>query len=1348
MFGIYFHGDPFQMFRLTSSFALFVLVITCTLATQQASGVGAVIASNTTKKISAPVATPSSAPGADLITPGTKQLSKIATSGGAANQSNTNKALAETTATLKPRVLANKLKTTGPDSMDAVLSAGGANRGIRSGRIVVKFLDQLKVRCISGPGGKTIAATNNTNSETTQAFTTTKTGKKTTEIDIATQLPTSPIASALALIDRFGGTVAPAINKTNSELAALEQKAATRSNNAQPDLAGYIFITVAPTALTAAAEAFNDLDCVEFAQVDYMPIPAQSGCPDRDLSLQNGNGAEGIDIGINCQTITDANGATVACNPPGPVFVQSFIGPTVAFSLTGGAGAISCNRPSRWAGYNPSITTGTGPNACVDYTPTLSAAIWDCTGLPGCNLGGGTNGQCVNPPTGYTTTITCQYGCRDTACAEYLGTIGFIICNGADPTTVTGWDSTCATLANIYCPQLNLTTPYNGGTVGGGMPQVDLASQACFLVDYLNGPFASEFAFDDSVAYDSCFSLRGPGNRGFNGIQGILKYTDIGNGDGIRPWGFTWDGALTIPPTAAPVFPFAFLNQALTPTGPFSAVPPPSDCSAIPSSIAQFQIGGTMLVAVPTDAANAGLAQFDNAFKSFPYNYSHDCSTVSSSIPGCYITPCCVYVCVNDPSCCSYAWDASCVDTADGNPILCQSGKVAFAGSPPTIPNFNAQPDGLFRARNLALFGTALPNVASTGEYITRMAGLVAADTNPEASVAPGLVLLSEIPAQSTPVLPTPTLPLGLNQTYGFINSGYSGGGIDVAGMIAFAGGIGVDPSSVLGDRTVVGVIDNSAIVDHVDLVGQVTVEAGQLVVIPPPGTSAFINPDHGTAVLGVLVASDDGFGITGLLPQAQAIFFPAVTKAQGGRLSTALVSAAETLNDGDVLCVPLEYGAGFTLASNTFTNQLFSVADSLGITTVIPAGNGGFEISVQSTSAIIVGAAWPGTQTPVPFGSTMTKANLNALVPLTNNPYPGNSYCRWRSSNWSATIGQGGVDVSGWGTGICTLGGGSLFTDGATRTKTYQVNFGETSGACAMITGLVGAMNGFAEALFGASIGTPAIRNILNNNATDPQGNPTGGYIGTVTIQCGFPPGAALPSTLVDLPQVVSNGDTSLPGLGTNHNVGGFPKAQECLSFVLANQSFPAGTPFDIQVITGSDQIGNKFSVGTLNNKFFQVQAQQKGRGSRGSGYGPSLPYISGGLATDIQVRSVLQVASNDLVNDVLLQGYGYVTGSSSTADIGNAIGILYAYNQTNNRWIYLNYGFMTGTVPIQGSPNVSGLLSATGFNPQDFIVIQGSERVVYSRFLTFGFGAVGAYRAFWDQIFIQINPPIDTGD
>ena len=1323
------------MFRLTSSFALFVLVITCTLATQQASGVGAVVATNTNKKVSAPTGTPS----ADLITPTAKQASKIATSGGAVNQSNTNPALAETTATLQPRVLTNKLKTTGPNSMDAVLSAGGPNRGIRSGRIAVKFLDQLKVRCISGPGGLTIAATNNTNSETTQALTTTKTGKKPTEIDHATQLPASPIASALALIDRFGGTVAPMIQKSNSALAALEEKAAARSKKAQPDLAGYIFITVAPSALTAAAEAFNDLDCVEFAQVDYMPIPAQSGCPDRDLSLQNGNGTEGADVGLNCQTTTTSTGGIVICSPPPPVFV---LGPTTATtyttaaSLSGGLGAISCNRPSRWSGYNPSIKTQTYPapftppltEPCLGYTVNLvgSAANWDCTSS-GCNQGGGANGLCTTPPTGITTSIACQYGCRDVNCPEYLASVGFDICSGADGTSFRGWDATCATLANIYCPQLNLPTPYNGGIVGPGMPQVDLASQGCYAVSYTGAPSASQYAFDDSVYYDACFTLRGPGVRGFAGTLGILKYTDIGNGDGIRPWGFTG---------LATSFAFGFLQTA-PPSEPFSSISP-FDCSGMPASINQNQVGGTIVQVAPI-AANAGLAEFDNAFKSYPYVYSHDCSTISNTIPGCYNTPCCVFVCVNDPACCSVGWDATCVNAASSNSALCQSGAVQFAGSPPQVPNFNATPSGAFRARNLALFASGLPNVLTTSEYITDMAGLVVAQ--PTATVAPGLVVLSEITAQNQG-----TIPLGLNQTYGFIDSGFSGGGIDVDGMVAFASGVGVDPTSVLGSRTVVGVIDNSAIIDHVDLVGQVTVEPGQTVLVPAPGTSAFINADHGTAILGILVARDDGpgveAGIKGLLPQAQAIFFPAVTIAQGGRLASAMISAAESLADGDVLCIPLEFGSGFTIASDAVVNQLLNVVDSLGTTVVIPAGNGGFEVQSAETTAIVVGASWPGFQTPVPFGSTMNITNIATALTPSQNPYPGNNYCRWRTSNWATTIGSGGIDVSGWGTAICTLGVGSLYSNGTSRTENYQANFGETSGACAMIAGLVGSMNGFAEALFGASIGTPAIRNILNNNATDSQGNPTGGYIGSVVTQCGYPPETQLPSTIVDDPAVVANGDTGAEG--TNHNVGGFPKAQECLSFVLSNQSFPAGTPFDVQVITGTNQIGTKFSLGTLNNKFLQVQAQQRGRGSRGSGYGPALQYISMGLATDIQIRSVLQVPSNDLVNDVLLAGAGYVSTATSTNAVANAIGILYAYNRANNRWIYLNFGFLLGAM---NDVNVSGLLSSTGFNPQDFIVTENGQRVIYSRYVTFGYGTVGAYRVFWDQIFIQMNPPIDTG-
>ena len=187
------------------------------------------------------------------------------------------------------------------------------------------------------------------------------------------------------------------------------------------------------------------------------------------------------------------------------------------------------------------------------------------------------------------------------------------------------------------------------------------------------------------------------------------------------------------------------------------------------------------------------------------------------------------------------------------------------------------------------------------------------------------------------------------------------------------------------------------------------------------------------------------------------------------------------------------------------------------------------------------------------------------------------------------------------------------------------------------------------------------------------------------------------------------------------------------------------------MQVITGTRISGNKFALGTLNNKFMQIQAQQKGRGSRGSGYGPSLQYVSTGQATDIQIRSQLLIDDISLLNDVRVQGYAMVTGGASTggtSNTGQAIGIMYAYNQRANRWIYLNYGFVNGLAPeTTGIPNLNQTLSSTGFNPQDFVVTEGNQRILYTRFLTFGFGVIGAYRTFWDQIFIQMNPPLDTG-
>ncbi len=924
------------MFRLSSSFALFVLIITLTVATQQASGVSA--AATTTASTSS--SKTNSNNGGDLITP--KQATKLPGLGTTTDEIPNE---ADSDIILAPRTLANKLKTTGPDSMDAVMSAGGVNRGVRSGRIAVKFKDELLVRCNVGVTGNVLTCAS------TRAAIAAGNG--------ATAYQNNPIASAIALVDRFGGSVQPAINKTTQQLAALEKKAAAKSRKVQPDLAGYMYVTVEPSALTSAAEAFNELDCVEFAQVDYLPIPAQQGCPDKDLSLQKGIASEGADIGINCQTVTDALGTTIPCNPPGPIFVIN----GSAASLTGGLGAISCHRPSRWAGYGSSFPYTT--TNCTTYTEpsVFPTARWDCS--PNCNNAS----FCENPPTGFTSHPTCQYGCSDNACADYLGTtLGFADC--IDQAKTTGWDSTCATLANIYCPTIiNEPTPYNNISFSAGMLQVDLASQKCYGVSY-TGP--STYAFDDAEVYDACFTLRGPALPTSTGTTGILRYTDIGNGDGIRPWGFTGGQSL---------FGYCFLKQILPTPANATSFATGVPCSGVRLNItavsSQFLQGGQLLNLLdPTDASNASYAEFDNAFKSLPYTFSHDCfNATESNIPGCYTTPCCVYVCVNDSSCCSNGWDAACVNAARSNTTLCQSGALTATATaawtvpppPPGVPDFNPVPvetsSTPFRARNLGLFRTKLPNVLTTAEYNSQIQliargsltnatvlkvdlsytiktvgttnwttfgassntvgvvftsirnGTLADGTGvATANAVPGISPVSNTYAQAPPVpttagsfvvgqcyrittlgnttwttigattntvgtlfiatgigsgtgtATTTSIPLPMNDSYAFINNGFAGGGIDVAGMEAFTTGIGVDSTCILGSLTQVGVIDYSAIVDHIDLLGQVSVEPGQTIVIPATGTSTLINPNHGTAVLGVLVAADNGFGITGLL--------------------------------------------------------------------------------------------------------------------------------------------------------------------------------------------------------------------------------------------------------------------------------------------------------------------------------------------------------------------------------------------------------------------------------------------------------------------------------------------------
>ena len=75
---------------------------------------------------------------------------------------------------------------------------------------------------------------------------------------------------------------------------------------------------------------------------------------------------------------------------------------------------------------------------------------------------------------------------------------------------------------------------------------------------------------------------------------------------------------------------------------------------------------------------------------------------------------------------------------------------------------------------------------------------------------------------------------------------------------------------------------------------------------------------EHGTSVLGMTSAVDNGYGVTGVLSDASVMFFPEWSDEEGSRRASAIIAAASTLSPGDILMLEMQdYGdptCGFEL--------------------------------------------------------------------------------------------------------------------------------------------------------------------------------------------------------------------------------------------------------------------------------------------------------------------------------------------------------------------------------------------------------------------------------------------------
>lgn len=244
-------------------------------------------------------------------------------------------------------------------------------------------------------------------------------------------------------------------------------------------------------------------------------------------------------------------------------------------------------------------------------------------------------------------------------------------------------------------------------------------------------------------------------------------------------------------------------------------------------------------------------------------------------------------------------------------------------------------------------------------------------------------------------------------------------------------------------------------------------------------------NMDHGTAVLGELVAAPDGIGVTGIAHRAQLGLINPVTEGTTVKVADAIKMATRRLDPGDILLIEQQSLAGPKFDGLTgrgllpieFEKPVFDAikaATAKGVIVIEPAGNGFenlddpaykgvFDRKVRDSGAILVGAAHPDG--PGVYG-------------------PGPDRHRTPESNYGSR-----VDVQGWGRFVTTCGYGPLRKEQGTN-NIYTDIFGATSAAAAMVAGAAGVLQSIIKER-GLDPLTPGqLRQLLVSTGSPQQGN------------------------------------------------------------------------------------------------------------------------------------------------------------------------------------------------------------------------------------------------------------------
>ncbi len=250
--------------------------------------------------------------------------------------------------------------------------------------------------------------------------------------------------------------------------------------------------------------------------------------------------------------------------------------------------------------------------------------------------------------------------------------------------------------------------------------------------------------------------------------------------------------------------------------------------------------------------------------------------------------------------------------------------------------------------------------------------------------------------------------------------------------------------------------------------------------VITPEGGSY---GQHGTAVIGEMIAGDNGYGVTGICPGADLglISVTALSVPQ------AVFLALDYMQPGDLMLIEL-HAPGPRYNFQVREDQLgyvcmeywqdvfdaYQYAWAAGMIVIEPAGNGAedydthlygqlFDTTYRNSHAIMVGGGAPPTGTSGIDRSRMSWSNYGERV-----------------------------NLQGQGAEVYTTGYGTLFDGGGDPNQEYTSTFAGTSSASPVVMGAATCLQGYYKSTYGVPAGADYIRDVLVSTGSPQQFNIT----------------------------------------------------------------------------------------------------------------------------------------------------------------------------------------------------------------------------------------------------------------